>query len=758
MEKETIIASFVYRVYFSEANGFSVCTYKEKTGKKTRNIKCIGTNLPQFKGIDYEMTGDWEKGRDGKDQFKVAAFSEHVEKERDSIIAFLSSGAIKGIGKKTAERIFDMYGTDSLEMIEKSPENLLRIRGITNAKLDKIIESYSKNHLPKDLIELLMPCGFTTNNIIKVHRIHRQDAISVIENNPYTLCDIHGITFMMCDRIARHYNMDPLSPIRLEAAIKAALKMNFFAGRVGATMKEILGTVRDIAAIWDTNVLRARVLKMVKTGLIDYKKVEIDGKVITYYYLIEIKRTEEKLAEEIIKNIGKKDKSEEAKKSLESTVGMKFDEAQKSAIINAFTYRLSIITGGPGTGKTTITKKIADINKAVYGEDPIFLAPTGKAARRITESTGIEAFTIHSYLNLRPTGDEDNSYDESEHVMIENKCVIIDEFSMVDMKLALMLFEHMSGCRIIIVGDPDQLQSVGAGNVLLDMISSERVPYIKLIYEHRQGEGSTIKKNANGMQNGQKGFTTSEDFICEYVRGNNLETTMQDIEDRMVAEYLRYFRSPKYESVVCLCPYKNYTAGMYSVNKRLQDVINPIREGQPEFKGLHEMVFHVGDPVMHVERNTEEISNGNTGIVKAIKKVDGDLTLFAEFDLGNKTVVVEYTNQNSSQLALAYAMTVHKSQGSEYDAVVTCLSKAHRMMIKRRIPYTAITRAKKSVSIYMDDEDTIMRAIENDSTEDRNTLLSYLLKTNTQKTSFVMMKEKKKKNGEIEGQLTLQFA
>ena len=757
MDKETIIASFTYLIFYSDMNGFSVSTFKEKLGHKTKNIKCIGNNLPQFKNIDYELTGEWEKDRNGDMQFKVDSFSEHVEKEKDSIIAFLSSGAIRGIGKKTAERIYEMYGDDSLEVMEKRPENLLRVRGITVKKLDEIIASYTENHLPKDLIELLMPNGFTTKNVIKVYRTYKNDYMDKIKENPYKMCDIHGISFSICDRVAKSLGVTESSPIRLQGAINEAIKANYFSGKVGAKTSEIIKRAITLTGFNDKNRFHDELIFMAKAELIDYRRVVINNQPVTYFYHKEVRAAEEKLAKEIIKNLGRKDESQKAEESILKNSSFRFDDAQKTAIINAFRYSLSIITGGPGTGKTTITKKIAEINKELTGEMPIFLAPTGKAARRMSESTGIEAYTIHSYLNLRPSGEEDAQYQEAEKVLIKDKCVVIDEFSMVDMMLAKTLFERMVGCRIIIVGDPDQLQSVGAGNVLLDMINSCKIPTAKLTFEHRQGENSTIKSNANGMQNGLVEFETADDFHCEYVSGNSAESTLKAIEDKMVSEYLRYMKLPEYSNVICLCPYRVYTAGSYSVNNRLQEILNPAIDGMPEFKGMHDMVFRIGDPVMHVEINTDEVSNGNTGVVKAIKKVDNVLTLFAEFDLGKKTAVVEYTSQNIQYLTLAYAMTVHKSQGSEYDAIVTCLTSFHRMMIKRRIPYTAITRASASVSIFLDSSETLKTAIENNSTEDRNTLLEYYLRESGVKT----VREPRvcsTNKGEMEGQLKLAFA
>ena len=762
MEKETIIASFVYTIFFSQTNGFSVSTFKEKKGK---NIKCVGSNLPSYKNIDYELTGSWEKDKRGEMQFKVDSFSEHVEKEKDSIITFLSSGAIKGIGKKTAERIFEMYGLESLDVLEHRPENLLRVRGITESKLKKIIESYSENHLPKDLIELLLPCGFTTKDVLKIYKKYRSDYMNTIIDDPYQLAEISGITFTLCDRLGRQLKIEGTDRRRLHCAVYESLKESFFCGKVGATPEELIKRVAEKTGFKDKDFIYRCIKLMAKSGLISYKKVLLAGKGVIYFYLNEIKEAETNLALEIVRSIEKINLRNKALSLLNKNNEITFDDTQKKAILDAFTYRISIITGGPGTGKTTITKKIAQIEKEISGEEPVLLAPTGKAARRITESTGIPAYTIHSYLHLRVSQDEEyaENYDEDE--IIENRLVIIDEFSMVDMKLALTLFEHMKNCRIVIIGDPNQLQSVGAGNVLLDMIDCGKLPVTKLVYEHRQGEGSTINKNSNAMQNGATEFENADDFYCEYISGDGSDDTLKKIEDKAVREYLKYLKTPGINSVLCLCPYRNYTAGMFSINKRLQDEINPLKPGSIEFNGHHGMVFRIGDPIMHVEKNLEEVSNGNTGIVKDIKKVDNELTLFAEYDLGTNIVNVEYTASNIDQLSLAYAITVHKSQGSEYDAIVTLLSSFHKTMIKRRIPYTAITRAKKSVSIIIDKPETLKSAIQNNSTDERNTLLGYLIREQLiekealkREAEMSEPREIKSKNNTMEGQLELIFS
>ena len=496
-----------------------------------------------------------------------------------------------------------------------------------------------------------------------------------------------------------------------------------------------------------------------KSGRISYKKLMIGDVVCQYFYLPQTQLAEESLARHILKNTRHKmDESIRAEKFLESAVNeIKFDDTQRSAIINAFKYSLSIITGGPGTGKTTILKKIVEINKKINEkQEVVLLAPTGKAARRISESTKMEARTIHSQFLIRPRDESSvDTYDAGDIEKLKDALVIIDEFSMVDMMLALLLFQNVENCRIVIVGDPDQLQSVGAGNVLKDMIDCGSIPVTRLIYEHRQKEGSKINDNANGMQRGLLEFEEGDDFKCSYIGEN--EDTLMDMEDRMVEAYLSYKNNPHISSVVCLCPYKKYQAGIYSVNNRLQDILNPLGN-RLEVKGLQGMKFREGDPVMHVNTNTEQVSNGNVGVIVKIRKRDNELIVLVRYDLGSKEELVEYGHNDMDQLCLAYAMTIHKSQGSEYDAVVTCLSSFHRAMIKRSIPYTAITRAKKSVTFFSDSKETIKRAILNNSTEDRNTLLSYLIRENSEEKTVLKEPEKKVRKKQCDGQIKFAFA
>jgi len=317
------------------------------------------------------------------------------------------------------------------------------------------------------------------------------------------------------------------------------------------------------------------------------------------------------------------------------------------------------------------------------------------------------------------------------------------------MMLALALFEKTEDCRYIIVGDPNQLPSVGAGNVLNDLIDCKIIPVSRLKYVHRQAENSTIKENANGMQNGFTSFVKGNDFIVNYAN------SMKNIEDKIADIYLSEVRENSKNTIAVLCPFRNYDAGMFSVNRRIQQMINPTGE---EFKGHNDQIFRIGDPVMHVLRNTDDALNGDIGVVKGFDyDKDGKRCLLVEYDNGKETFLKSYSQKDMEQLNLAYAMTVHKSEGSEYNTIITLLTKMHEDFVVRNIPYTAITRAKDKVYFLTDSDMTIKKAIENNSMEDRNTLLSYIIKEEYKKQNLFNLnkdiKKEKPNNASLNGQM-----
>lgn len=746
--------NFIYNVFHNDTNGYSVSKFRDIETDKT--ITCRGYDLPDNKNITYNFIAEEIVDKKYGLQYEVKSFSEYIDKSKDGILSYLSSGIIKGIGKKTAERIFEKYGLDSLDILEKNPEKLLEIKGITEAKLETIVESYQENHIPKELAELLVGDKFSPKITVAVYKKFKKDACSMICKNPYILCDVKGVSFMMADSLTQKLGIDACDRNRITAAILESIKLNFYSGKVGITIKDLIAYTSKLTGIKDATLIKKNIMLGLNYGDLTYRKIEDNGSVYQYIYSKTIKQAEESLAANISRSLKlQKDYSKKAEKIINTTsFDIVLDDSQKKAVIGAFKSGISIITGGPGTGKTTTIRTISIIDKMIRENDnQIFMAPTGRAARRITESSGVTAKTIHSALNLRPSdNDTIEKYQNENEEKIKDNLIIVDEFSMVDMFLALALFERTENCRFVIVGDTNQLPSVGAGNVLRDMIESRVVPTYNLTYTHRQSEGSTIGKNANTMQTGGDGFEEAKDFICDYGK------SMKEIEDAIVDTYLREKEENPENSLVVLCPYKKYDAGMNAINKRLQSALNPFGV---EFKGTGDMVFRVNDPVMHIVTNTDDAVNGDVGTVVYIGQGKEDYCVEVEYPAADGSFRKQYITKDINQLTLAYAMTVHKSQGSEYDTAITLLTAAHRNFVTRNIPYTAITRAKKKVYFFSDSKATVKKAIDNNHTEDRHTLLWYLLKTGYMATNNSVVSPKKDrpvKKEQCDGQMSLKLA
>lgn len=727
---------FTYKIMKNEETGY--CVFRYHFAEINRDVSCIGYNLPMNKityDFEYEEILHPKYGR----QFKIISFTESIGKDKNELVEYMAM-TYDGIGRTTAERIYAKFGASCIDVIEQDPVKLLSVPRISRNVLDKILASVKKKNQYKDLYMLLLKHDFSNKLIERIIRVYHERAYERIREDPYILCEIKGIDFRKADQLREECGISPTDDRRLSAAVLQSLKDDTVNGNSGTTKDTLLNTMyrylaSDIPAPEAKKIMWGAVLKMIQFERISYRKVFFRNNIVQYMYLKYMCDAENQFAAGVVSIMREPCEPvpdpERLIRAQENTFGIRLDESQKDAIRLCFTNNFLLIVGGPGMGKTTIINIICAIYEQlyVYGKqnknEPELLAPTGRAARRLSELSGREASTIHSRLHLG-IREQDGNAAEEEAEPIRDTLLIVDEFSMVDLLLGCKLLSKVEHCKVVFVGDENQLPSVNAGQLLYDLVTCGCVPVARLKTTHRQEKGSSICLNANGMQNGVYDLIEDRDFRISCAEDPKLADMkkLQMIEDAMIKEYLDCRNSPEFESVVCLCPYKKYPAGVYSVNRRIQDIVNPLN-GRAEMKGTHEMVFRVGDHVMHL-KNEDDTMNGDLGIVKRIYRDPyNGMTMDVVYDTYIGLVNMTYTPANIEDVTLAYAMTVHKSQGSEYDAVITCITGFHKPMLYLNILYTAITRGKKRVYLHTDSKETIKTVVLNKDMKRRNSLVAH---------------------------------
>ena len=702
-----------------DAGSFMIAVYRpcenirDSAGNMVTQVKAVGYCLPIADNLRYELQGHWSKNPKHGVQFEVENYDEVITPTKEGIIAYLSSGQIKGIGPKMAEKIYDAFGLTALDVLDKEPERLLAISGISAAKLKKICDSYLANRGARDVVAFLTPHGITPNRAVKLYKEYGDRAMDIVKNHPYQLCEIAGIGFKTADRIAMSMGFDQLSVERVDEGILYALTD---AEGKGHLCMEKHAFIKACLKVLDTPQLTEEMVANRAARLV------YSGKLVSYQgnvYRSKTAYAESNLAELLSRQLrsarshsyGDLDAALDAE---ELRMKVKFAPEQREAVKMALTQGVSVITGGPGTGKSMILRAILDIYRRQNpGKEICLCAPTGRAARRMEQATGLGASTVHKALGL--LAGEDGDYGEPQ--ALDADIILVDEVSMMDIYLAGRLLEAVkSRAQVVLIGDSDQLPSVGPGAVLSEMIASDRIPVVRLDKVFRQNDGSRIAVNAKLIRHGNLSLEYGNDF--RFVDSANLSDSASRIAELYMQEVARY----GVDNVAMLSPYRQKTeTGVNALNEMLRELVNPPDEGKPEVV-CGKRKFRVGDKVMQV-KNFEDVSNGDIGYIRNIFKFGDETTVCVDFGDGRN---MEYDSSELDMLDLGYASTIHKAQGAEYQSVIINLQCAHHIMLTRPLIYTAITRGKDRV-IIVGERRALCISIKKTDIEKRGTCLAHRL-------------------------------
>lgn len=648
------------------------------------------------------------------EQFQVDNYERCKPEEKDSIIEFLTSGLFKGIGEKKAKAIVDVLGKDTLKIILENPDNLILIPGVTKKNIEVLHTKLQEYESSYEIILFLTELGFSTKDAMIVYNFYKNKTKNIIDTNIYKIIeDIYNMTFKKIDAIALKSGLEKTASIRVEASI--IYIMNELSNAYGHSYyfkEEIASYLPRVLGVNITEKLFLDALESLEKNLSIVKKED-------RYYLKEMYESETLITKRfrmlsreediVIKDIDSKIKE------LENLFGITYNDQQFSAIKNSLLKKILIITGGPGTGKTTIMKGITElyrtINKLSYEqlqEKIALLAPTGRAAKRMSESTLLRASTIHRFLKWQK---ETNKFQVNEYNKSRVEFVIIDEGSMIDTYLMASLLKGISAnCKIILVGDDHQLPSVGPGQVLHDLIESNCLQKVELTELYRQGKDSNILTLAYDIRQGEVNeevFNIGDDLT--FIKA----TPSQVVEN--VLEITDTYQDLSYKEFQILCPMYKTIAGIDEINRHVQNKVNPKSKNKKEIQ-YGDVIFRENDKVLQLTNMPDEnVYNGDIGIIKEIK-TSPKKEIIIDFDNN----IVKYTPSNFNNFRLAYAISIHKAQGSEFDVVIIPIVRNYNKMLYRKLIYTGITRSKKKLYL-IGDINALKYAVSNNNSDIRRT-------------------------------------
>lgn len=740
MEDELVLEGTVEDVIFhNDDNGYAVFDFKSDDGDE---IICVGT-VPQIRRGDMlKLTGGMVIHPTYGLQFKVEFYERVVPTTAVAIEKYLSSGIVKGIGPKTAKKIVDKFGAATFYVIEEKFDRLVEIKGITYDKALAVHNSFCSQRDIRKVMLYLQEFGVTPAFAMKVYKKYGYRTIDIIKENPYRMAeDIAGIGFKTADRIAYSMGIPTDSPNRVKSGIKYILSESLLDGNVFMPKDSLIRQAGEILSVDEEMVDNC-----LRELQIEHKvfNENIDGTDAVYLmtmYYTEISAAKKLLELSFFHDDTDLRKIDDKIDAVEDLSGICLAKQQRTAVIEAMREGVLVITGGPGTGKTTIIHTIIQIFKS-SGMEVVLAAPTGRAAKRMTETTGIEAKTIHRMLGVA-YADDDNGrqkFDKNETEPIEADVIIIDEVSMVDMQLFNNLLKAIEpGTRLILVGDANQLPSVAAGNVLKDIIKSEKIKVVRLTEIFRQARESAIITNAHKINSGEEPVMNGKNTDFFFVNAQYAPEVSGKIVELITKRLPKFTGVDSFSDMQVLTPMRKGDIGAAGLNKTLQKALNPPSDGKKEYE-TSSCTFREGDKVMQIKNNYNiswkienrlgkviddgtGIYNGDMGIIKSINKQAETITVL--FD-DMRQAVYEFTALD--ELELAYAVTIHKSQGSEYPVVIIPIHSGPPMLMSRNLLYTAVTRAKKFV-IIVGLKSSVNRMVANDREVSRYSGFAYRLET-----------------------------
>ena len=736
-------------IYQNEINSYTIADmYVDELDGKEDNLITIVGYLPfVVEGDSLKVVGRFVEHKDYGRQFKVDTFEKLMPQTLEALERYLGNGMIKGVGPATAKKIVDTFKEDTINVFKFQPLKLAQIKGITKEKALDIAESFIQNWEVWQIVGFLERFGIGAENAKKVYDELGVNAIEQIEANPYILIDIaRGVDFKQIDKMAMDLGLEEINDKRIKSAIKYALIIITYNGHCCTLKENLFEFVRNLLGI-GLEYIEEQYINLNVSGDI-FEEERENGEI--WVYLANFYKTEESIAKKInfLKNSKNFKRIKNIKKELEKIEiidDIILSEKQKEAIEAVNDNNVTIITGGPGTGKTTIIKSIIEIYKS-KGNKVVLCAPTGRAAKRITETTGEDASTLHRLLEIGKFDDNIYLKQEKEYqgTPIDADLIIVDEMSMVDMFLMNYLVSSIyRGTKLILVGDSDQLPSVGPGTVLKDLIESETIATIHLDKVFRQAAKSQIVVNAHRVNEGEYFLGKEEieedskqDFFV--INEVNQDKILAQVISLCAGRLEAYGDYDFFKNIQVLTPTKKGLLGTKELNKYLQSALNP-EDKFKEQKNANGAIFRVGDRIMQIKNNyditwqrenkqKEEgieygtgVFNGEIGTIISINEIDKYVTI--KFDDEKEA---DYSYSDLEQIEHSYAVTIHKAQGSEYDVVIMCVPKTAPILLTRNLLYTGITRAKELL-IIIGDKKIIEFMIRNVDSKKRNTGLKFKL-------------------------------